>query len=390
MDVVDTFKAQDKSLIVSENLASKGRRFLATLADFFILFILANTVYFFATYNLTKIMPFYSAAQESSSIALKNVENMYIDSHLIIKDSQGIVATADVTVEKFIQNKLEDKDYDDKGDYIDPFYYSYISYFSGNTIDGITYNYDIKYVNENIYKVNEEVKEPVIWDFSNKESIIHLTSEAKTQINNYLHGERTSKNERYYVKVVTFAQSGLMSAEATLKSTDLYRSNMASVSKNNDIISLSISIGASVTYVVMFLLLFVLVPVLLKNGQTLGKKILRLALSDENGEQISVKNYLLREILELVMFSCITVFIPYLLLGIDAIYLPLIIAGSFRFSLSIYCLIVFIFGLISLIYMIANKDGQTLQDKALKMYCLDLSKDERLIKKHQDGGSDIK
>ena len=137
---------------------------------------------------------------------------------------------------------------------------------------------------------------------------------AKEMINKYLSGEATTENEAYYLKLKSFVEQGLVNSETKLNKTDSYQVDMNSVMKNNDIISISISVGATITFLLFFIILNVLMPLILKNGQTLGKKVLHLALCDENAESIKFSHYILREVLELVMFSCVCVFIPYLLL----------------------------------------------------------------------------
>lgn len=383
----ELFSKEQNNNIVQNNLANKGRRFLSILADIFILLICSEVFYFFVTFNLTKMTPAYKNAQTTSSECIKTVENLYYDSHLILKNSQGTAQEASETVNTYIKNKLFKLDYDDSGNYLDTFYYFYVNFIKNEPVKGDTLNYTIQDINVNIFKFNEPQDSPAIWNFEDINSPVHLTEESIEMISKYLAGEITAENESYYIKLKIFVQNNLVNAEQILKSTDKYTSSFSSINTNNNVISISITIGATLTFLLFFILLNIVVPLLFKNGQTLGKKVLRLALSDENGNQIKAKDYILRECIELVLFSCLCVLIPYLLLGIDCLYLPLIIAGSFRFDLSIYCLIVLIFALISLIYMFVSKDGQTMQDKALRMYCLDLSKDERLIKKKENGGN---
>lgn len=374
---------------------TKGRRFLASLADFFLLIILGETLYFFVTFNLTKILPSYSNCEKEAEISYNICKDAYLNSHLAISvDGSDNILDNEAYLKKTIQDKISDLDYKETDhSLVDPLYYFYISYMSNEPVQGKITHYDFNYVNKNIFHNDSAQSDPKIWNFDTYNNIIHLTEKSKEHIKNYYKGNYTQEDETYYNKVAEFYKENLLICDKTLQNTDLYISNYSNMYRNNNLLSLHYTVGSTITYVICFFVIYIMFPLIFKKEkQTLGKKIMKIGLYNEQIEPLSKTNFVLRELLEFLLLSFVCIFFPYLRLGLTVIGLPLIIIGNFSFSLLIYSLIIGVASLISVIVTFFNKNGQCLFDLATKSLCVDLKKKELLDSYKAgelDGGSNV-
>lgn len=348
------------------------RRLLSFLADIFSFVIISCALYSIVVFPLVKLLPSYKSAITNQETALNVCKNMYIASHLLSYNDDDEAMTGTEMVNKFIESKISGTDLE-SGQYTDIFLYFYVTYANNNLLkDGEYLTYTVANVNENIYHIDNQ-EEPYLWTLQNDDinQPVHFLVDAITNYNAYLDGEINATSKSYYDKIIAFSQEQLVAAEMTLATSDQYVASYAEMNRSNTILYYHISSSATILYTILFFLYFLLVPALLKNGQTLGKKILKISLVDEKKFPIRFKNLLLKSILEFITYSFVTVFIPYLVLGTSTFLLPLISIGSFTISLSVFCLITFLIAIASFVFMNINQQNQSLPDWAVGCYAVD-------------------
>ena len=87
----------------SYKIARPGKRFLAMLADLFILFIICSGLYSIAIYPLLRNVPYYKNTLSEQETYVEKCRQMYVDGKLM---ENGI--TPEEYIEKAIKLKLDD------------------------------------------------------------------------------------------------------------------------------------------------------------------------------------------------------------------------------------------------------------------------------------------
>lgn len=343
------------------------RRFLTFLLDIFLFFIVTTGVYSFGVSNLLKVIPVYQNALSAEKVAVEEVKNMYIDGKLVLQSKSGDVYDNDSFVFLYMDNAVKRNPYDENGHCTDVLQHFYVEYTPKLTFE--RYNDTVLYTS--IHEVNEKIFAPC-----NQEGVVLftyylddvnqpmiLTETASENVSKYMSGNVDAVNESYYLKLQSFIKTELLNAENVLKRSDQYFSSYTSMMKNNDLLYLYTSISVTITYTFFFLIYYLLIPFFLKNGQTIGKKVMKMELriNEENGLPFS--RVALRSVLQYVCYFFICVFIPIFQLGTSIVNLPLLIIGNFSLSMVIVGAFTLLLSIISFIYMCFNADHQALHDK---------------------------
>ena len=315
------------------------RRFLTFLLDIFLFFIITSGVYSFGVSNLLKVVPAYKSALSAEKVAVEEVKNMYIDGKLVIQGQSGDVYDNDTFVYLYMKNAIERNPHDENGNYTDVLQHFYLTYASNLTFN--KYNDTVVYTSIN--DVNEKIYAPYnnegVVLFSNylddSTKVMVLTETASENVNKYMSGNVDAVNESYYLKLKNFIETELLNAENILKRSDQYYSSYTSMMKNNDLLYLYTSISITITYTFFFLIYYLLIPFFFKNGQTIGKKVMKMELRIDEEKGLPFSRVALRSILQYVCYFFICVFIPIFQLGASIVKLPLLIIGNFSLSLII-------------------------------------------------------
>ena len=343
------------------------RRFLTFLLDIFLFFIITSGVYSFGVSNLLRVIPAYKSALAAETVAVNDIKNMYLDGKLVVQAPNGEVYDNNAFIEIYVKNACDRNPYDENGDYTDVLYHFHIEYVSKltftNSTDTVTYT-DVTKVNENVflpYNTEELVLFAHYLDDTTKPMV--LTETASECINKYKSGEINAVNESYYLKLQDFIKTELLNAEKILKRSDQYSASYKSMMKNNDLLYLYTSISITLTYTFFFLIYYLLIPYLMKNGQTIGKKVMKMELRIDEEKPLPFSRVALRAILQYVCYFFVCVFIPIFQLGASIIKLPLLMIGNFSLSLLIVAAFTLVLSIISFIYMCFNANNQALHDK---------------------------
>ena len=348
-------------------IARPGKRFLAMLADLFILFIICSGLYSVAVYPLLKNVPYYKSALNEQEAYVEKCRQMYIDGKIM---ENGI--TPEEYIEKAVKNKINDSNND-------IFVYYYATYLPTIHNDGVAItNYDINYVNNNVYNYENQgdvVLYELDGDISNP---LKLTDNAKNMLNNYYSVEVTKENEAYHSKIVNQYKNALIEGEKILKSSDEFKDNYAVVNKDNTKLYLCVSISCMITYTVFFILFYIVGPLLLKNGQTFGKRILKIGLYHDTNTPIRKNILILRAILQYLIYYFIVILIPLWQIGVAVINLPALVFPTFTINLFLLSFASLLLAIVSFIIMLATQNKQALHDKAVGVYAyrMDVELDE--------------
>lgn len=359
-----------KQLKFSAEIVGPWRRILSALGDLFAFYIVSAFVFMLAIFPLVKALPSFRTSLVSQEKALEVCRDIYVDGHLMYLDSEGEALSKEEVITKYIKSKIPLEDYVGE-EYSDMFYYFYLSYANENlTYKDVAYHYDESFLINDIFNIYNQ-EEPFLWD-STYSGPVRLTSEAKTKLEQYLNNDVTSENLKYYNKIIDFCKTNLVEAEKVAKNSDQYKKSYSIVIKENDVLFYHFTISASITYTVFFFLYFLLVPALLKDGQTLLKRVLQIKIVDRKNEPIKFKTLLLRSVMQYVSYSFLTLFIPYLILGTSIFNLPMITIAGVTINFFIFAILTFVLTIASLVITFCTEYNQSLIDKASDTYCLDM------------------
>lgn len=359
----------------SYKIARPSKRFLAMLADLFILFIICSGLYSVAVYPLLKNVPYYKNTLSEQETYVENCRQMYRDGKLM---ENGI--TPEEYTEKAIKLKINDS-------HSDIFTYYYVTYLPTIHNDGVAINnYDINYVNQNVYHYDNQgdiVLYELDGDLSNP---LKISDTAKTMLNNYYTVEVTKENEAYHSKIVNQYKEALINAEKILTNSDEFKENYGVVNKDNTKLYLCVSISCMITYTIFFILFYVVGPLLLKNGQTFGKRIMKIGLYHDTNTPIRKNILILRAVLQYLTYYFIVMFIPLWQIGLAVINLPALIFPTFTINLFLLSFASLLLAVISFIIMLATENKQALHDKAVGVYAyrMDVELEEENVIKNEE------
>ena len=315
---------------------------------------------------------------------------MYKDASLVYLDDSGEVVSRSLTPRRYIEDKLSMQDYRENDKYLDPLYYFYLNYANENlTKDNKSYHFNENYVRSEIFRIDQQ-EEPILWD-KTYQGPIRLTEEAKNYLSAYLANDITSVNSGYYGKISNFIESSLLDAEKILLESDQYQTAYKSIMRDNLVIYYHLSISSIISYTVFFFLYYLLIPYLLKHGQTPVMRILRLSMVKEDNQGVDFKILLLRSLMQFIAYSFIILFLPYFVIGSAIFSLPLISVFGVTINLFVLAIFSILLLIASGITCLVTEYKQNIYDKITRVYHLDLRTERPLdlMKENQNDGSEI-
>lgn len=381
--------SMNNQFALENKIVRPGKRFLSALADLLILFIIASGVYSVLVYPLMEKLPRYKELFSEQETKMDECRQMYVDGKLMKYDIEP-----EAYVDEAIKARLENSDND-------IFVHFYTVYAPTLHKNGNAYSYNIESLNETVFYYSNQ-GEPVLWELkdNDKSKPLELTETAKTMLNQYLNSEKTKENEAYYTKMSDWMKKALVEAEKVLVNSDEYKDTYQAAIKNNNTLYLYVSISSLITYTLFFFLYYLLLPVIFKNGQTLGKKILKIGMYTPDNKPITFKALILRTILEYISYFFLVSLIPIFQIGFTIINLPIFIFNTFVINLFTISFISILVSLVSLLMCMMSQYKQNLCDKVTHVYAFrmdiqleeeNMMKNEEVLGKKEDGsdGSNV-
>ncbi len=360
-----------------EPIAKPLRRLGAFLIDLFVFFILAAALFTTAIYPIVRKMPSYSHALETQEQMVEDCRNMYYKGHLMLKKADGTAQTPEYVISLYIKNKITLDEINEQGKYTDNIAYFYLDYANNNlTINGDKPNYSLDWLKNEIFNY-PEIGENGIWNFSDDSKPASLKEESKVLIQQYLDGEKNQDTESAYYTIKEFAETNFVKAEEVLLTSEEYSFMYSQVLKQNDILFNHMSISAIILFLILFVIYFFLIPLGIKNGQTLGKKVLHIKVVNADGSSIGKGMLAIRCIFQYIDYFFIGMFFPYLILGNVVFNLPLLTIGTFSLGYFFFAGISFLLSLLSFIFVCANKNHAALHDLACGTFLIDTRDNRR-------------
>lgn len=123
--------------------------------------------------------------------------------------------------------------------------------------------------------------------------------------------------------------------------------------------SFATGLGLGLYGVLIGIIYYVLVPAVLCNGQTLGKKVCKIKIIKENNESVSTKDMMIRELIGSTLLEGGMLIIPTYLRKILPLFKLGMIVNPFQY-------IAYILTIISIAYAYFQPNGQAFHDKIAK------------------------
>lgn len=364
-------KKKPVDIKLTADLIKPFKRLLTCLGDLLIFLIISIVAFSFAATPIIKTIPSYQgyAAQYDNGIAEQ--QKMYVDAALLDYKEEGVAFTSGEWRDIYIQNKIDKKDYDESGKLLDIFSCFYVDFLNGKHSDNREYSYDRDWVNQKIYRYDSQ-GDIVLWETPTESNqIIHLTDQAIAYLKDYMNDNRTVNSVKYYNEIKSFTENNIVKAAEILNGLDEFKAVEKNTEDGRNKLLFVNCITAIIVYTILFFIYFLLIPALMGKGQTITKKILKVALYGYDGKPIKFTNLLLRSILEWLLFSFCILLIPYFQVGTLSVIMPMMFINGAPISFSILGLIGFIGCIISFFFIYSGDCKQSLQDKTVRCVAVD-------------------
>ena len=158
--------------------------------------------------------------------------------------------------------------------------------------------------------------------------------------------EFDENNNKVYVTYEIGEEEGMISQEYYDASKENFENDDVAMEASNKLNTLSIA-GTSIELLFAIIPNYLIFPLIFKNGQTLGKKLMKIAVVTKNGYRIKFVNLLMRNIVGLYLFD-------------------LVVSYLFMFSFNIPIIV-----LVSFIGAICTKGKRTVHDLIANTYIAD-------------------
>lgn len=362
---------QEKKNEFRRHTIKSWKRVGAFFADLVIFMMVTISLYSLAIVPLTRTITPYKDYLTQQNAAFDECKNMLDESHLATFDDKGQEIKIEDYFEDNLKEKLNDHIYYDDGGYVDIYLHFYCSYLTNQlTYNQKPVNYSVQWVNENIYKVNDEsnILFSLMEEDINKPLLLSET--AKVEINNFYNGEVNATSQKYHDAFINLMKDNWEEAAELLATSDQYSYYSNQYNKNADNILSIYSYSSIIFYTIMFFLYYLLIPFLIKKGQTPAKKILHIALFDEENNPIKFKTLLFRTLIQFVFMFFLVIFVPTMQLGVSVIFLPLITINGYVLYLFFLAIVLLMLTLVSGIYMFGSLNHQAFHDRMLNIYVM--------------------
>lgn len=358
-----------KKEIYNKNIITKTKRVLTYFADSVIFLIFTILVFSFGTMPIVKAVTPFNQIEDNIASAFDDCHQMLEDSHLFSYTEEGEEKTTQTYINENLKKKLVNFTYNDDGSYVDIFYHFYLTYNNYLTYNGESRIYTIETVNKEIYKY-EDNKDLFVLKDDDITLPIDFNEDAKTKLNAYLNDEITGENQNLYNKYVTLVVDSMNKSIEVLGNSDQFVEKSRLYNSYVESIFALYTLPVILTFTICFFIYYLLVPILIKKGQTPAKKILHVGVFDESMTPIKPTFMVFRALLQYLFYFNLILFVPYLQLGSNVINIPLFTIGNNTFFLFHLVVISFVLTIIDFIFMSFNLNHRTLRDKVSRLIVL--------------------
>ena len=338
-------------------------RLLAGAADLF--FTILFAIFLFClplaySFNLYGTYDAYGRYQQQ-------VESESLASHLAQKDNNGISKSQKTLAQEYVAAKIADKVTDDSGNYLDILAGYFLDYQKGTLSD---YNITILGLPSNPALTNSSP----LWEYpasslTSGDAVGVLHPAVKTAVSDYLYERSTDATS--YNQVLDFFNAQYVkdtdefsSRPAYLELFDHYVVSYRSLCWNS-------SFCAEISFFLSAALFYIVLPCFAFKGNTFGRLILKLKVTDEKGQPLSRGAQALRGTLEILTVSFGFTLVPFFSFwGPGFMSIPFIAIGTKTLTFGLTMVILFMICLVSAVFMMASSSGQALHDRPVHSYVL--------------------
>lgn len=359
--------------------AKTTRRLGGYLIDIFIVSLLATILSIVIDLNLIPNLPLYKDAynevvltQQETYKALNDTKlikfNINEKNYLIMDEvdiSSPINSFKDYT-KKHIEGVNDNNN--------DSFQYYYLTYRKNYNLGNVD-EYNQKYINTVIYSLNENpiYNTSSIWEYNDINDVPKISDKYKENLKLHLDGEINQETQKYYnnfydfyLRVYKVAIDEFVNSEKSIY-PNLYKTYIAS---GED--AMSIRANTVLICVVSSLIIYHFAfTFIFGNGESVGKRIMRLSCIDKNKEKISVLKVIFKNLILIVGNLYICSF-PVIFLGNPLMFSYLFKIGDFQFKMFYLMVFAMIISLISLALALFSKSNSSLDELITRSEVIDL------------------
>ncbi len=351
-----------------------SKRLLASFLDFLIIFIV--TMVFFALSDLClSYMPVYTSVKDEVTAAQSELYNIVIDSKLTEYDDDGSSLKtsndmADAYIASIIKSSLiyqNDDSYSPGSLYDDieeidgekdGVYYYYVTFKAENAslFTDTTELSGVSYYKETILNNNENG----YFDFD--ADYPYLTLEACTAADQYLRNSTYAAGAEIYEYVYNLYSANNLAAKNELCAYYTpYLEAQTTFDDGKDSMINMRGIAMLFSYLLTTLITNLLLPFIFRDGQTICYKVLKIGVTDSEGNRPGVLNVILRYLFTFFQDLLIPLIGAFCVFGTDAMYFWEVNIMGF-YNMFIYALLSVVLLITSSIICLATKEKKTIVD----------------------------
>lgn len=133
-----------------------------------------------------------------------------------------------------------------------------------------------------------------------------------------------------------------------------------------------VDIIISLSFLLSFIIVVLLPQIILKEGQTLGKKALKIKVADTEGYPLSKQQFVLRNLLSVFEYLGLMIVPCFLSGGLNSGWMyPFVEINGVGFSMFSLMCIALIFGILSMMLMLISKKKKAAEDLIASTVCID-------------------
>lgn len=382
--------------------ASKGKRFVVMLIDFFFTLLVSYSLFVFVASPIYSNLPATKGILQTYGQKQDRVSEIILETGLQEKDEEGERISIEQASYDFVKDLvrvscneygIEYYEIDDgekvvfapkesellyykdaKNQYPNFNIYNYYFYFqseNANDYDQVT-EVSLKTINTEYYQLQDTNKDLVNSDFNPETDNLILTKENTEKLLDYIN-YGTESSSLLFSKVRYLYQTAINPAIQEVET--YYKPYVAALNDfkiTHNRYALGLCVCMILSYLIAFLISYGLFPLCFKRGKTIGFKFFNLASTRSDLMEMRFYNYLVRDFVLFIEGFSSLFFIALFLNKISLLSTP--IFGSI--SLFQICLLSVFILIVSLIFFFISKDNQALSDFASMSVVVDTQKRE--------------
>ena len=363
----------------SKNKAKSTRRIGAYLIDIFVIAIIATILSIVSDLNIVPNLDVYKNAynnviynQQETYKAINDTKLLKFkenENHLLVMEDDNINNPVK-SFKEYALNHVNGTVTDEN----DPFEYYYLTYRKNYNF-GEENEYNQKYLNINIFGLNDNpfYNTSSMWEYNSIDDIPTLSTYYKDWLSSHFDGIITNESQNcynnlyeYYYRIYHNAINEFMNDDKSIY-PNLYNNYLSAGEYAMSIRTINIFICTSISIIVYYFSL----PFIFGNGETLGKRLFRLAVINNNKEKIPFYKVIFRHLILLICNLYITS-IPVIFLGNSIMFSYLFKIGTFNFNLFYVFLFSVILSLVSLGLSMFSKSKNSIDDLLTRSEVIDI------------------